>query len=58
MEPNPILELIALPVKDLEVLKIGKVGEFSDLSYFSALSGSLSNQLVLILNTLYKGNPN
>ena|GEM_PF-3193804 len=36
MEPNPILELIALPVKDLEVLKIGKVGEISDLSYFSA----------------------
>ena len=32
IEPNPILELIAFPVKDLEVLKNEKVGDSSDLS--------------------------
>ncbi|MEC5142993.1 hypothetical protein UNH65_04925 [Chitinophaga sp. 180180018-2] len=33
IEPNPILELIVLPVKDLEVSKKGKVGTSSDLSF-------------------------
>ncbi|RBL91193.1 hypothetical protein [Chitinophaga flava] len=39
IEPNPILELIALPVKDLEVLKKGKVGDISDLSFLVPRTG-------------------
>ncbi len=38
-EPNPVMTLISMSVKDLERLKKGKVGEFSDLSILVPRTG-------------------